>query len=112
MWTVAGSIFLAIGVAGVVLPLLPGTIFLFIASACFVRGSDRLHRWLHEHPVLGRQLRILKGEETMPVASKAMAIGAMWIGVAVSLAGTSIVPLQVALAILAIAGTWFILAKR
>lgn len=112
MWTVAGSLFLAIGVAGVVLPLLPGTVFLFIASACFVRGSDRLHNWLHAHPVLGRQLRILKGEEKMPLASKVAAIGAMWIAVAISIAATAIPALQIALAVLAIVGTWFILARR
>jgi uncharacterized protein len=112
MWTVAGSLFLAIGVAGVVLPLLPGTVFLFIASACFLRGSDRLHTWLHGHPVLGRQLRILNGEEPMPVPSKIVAISAMWIAVGVSIAATEILALQLALAILAIAGTWFIVAKR
>lgn len=112
LWTTAGVVFLAIGIAGVILPMLPGTVFLLIASACFVRGSDRLHRWLHNHPVLGRQVRIMLGTEPMPGRSKVMAISAMWIAVTISIAGTNILPLQIVLTVLAVIGTWFILARR
>lgn len=112
MWTAAGVVFLAIGIAGVILPMLPGTVFLFIASACFLRGSKRLHDWLVGHPVLGRQLRIFKGEEPMPRRSKAVAITAMWIAVTLSITGTTILPLQIVLAALAIIGTWFIVTQR
>lgn len=112
MWTVAGTIFLAVGVAGVILPMLPGTVFLFIASACFLRGSDRLHNWLHHHPVLGHQLRIFKGEAPMPTRSKVMAISAMWIAVAISVISTKILPLQILLVVLAVIGTAFISLRR
>lgn len=112
VWTAAGTIFLAIGIAGVILPMLPGTVFLFIASACFLRGSDRLHNWLHQHPVFGHQLRIFKGEVAMPMRSKVMAISAMWIAVAISVTTTRILPLQIVLIVLAIIGTAFITLRR
>ena len=92
--------------------MLPGTVFLFIASACFLRGSDRLHHWLYQHPVLGHQLRIFKGEAAMPMRSKVMAISAMWIAVAISVATTRILPLQVLLIVLAVIGTAFISLRR
>jgi uncharacterized protein len=111
-WTSLGMIFLGIGIAGVILPMLPGTVFLLIASACFVRGSDRLHHWLTTHPVLGRQIRIMLGKEPMPVRSKVMAISAMWIAVIISITRTSILPLQVVLGVLALIGTWFITTRR
>ena len=111
-WTAAGTVFLAIGIAGVILPMLPGTVFLFIASACFLRGSDRLHNWLHQHPLFGRQLRIFKGEEPMPLRSKIMAISAMWIAVAISVMTTQILWLQITLVALAIIGTGFIGLRR
>ena len=112
VWTAAGTVFLAIGIAGVILPMLPGTVFLFIASACFLRGSDRLHNWLHQHPVFGHQLRIFKGEVAMPMRSKVVAISAMWIAVAISVTTTRILPLQIVLIVLAVIGTAFISLRR
>ena len=111
IWTAAGICFLIIGIAGVILPMMPGTVFLFIASACFLRGSRRLRRWLHAHPIFGPQVRRFTGQEPMPRRAKIVAIAAMWVAVAISIAATRVVALQVVLAVLAVAGTWFI-ARR
>ena len=112
VWTVAGTLFLAIGVAGVILPVLPGTVFLFIASFCYLRGSKRLHTWLMGHPVLGHHVRVMTGEVPMPRRSKIVAISAMWIAVTVSLLTTRHLPLQLILTALAVYGTWFIVRRR
>lgn len=112
LWIAAGTLFLGIGIAGIVLPMMPGTVFLLIASACYLRGSERLHRWLHSHPVLGHHLRVLTGEEKMPRRSKIVAIGSMWIAVTLSVTATRILPLQIVLTLLAAYGTWFIVRRR
>lgn len=51
--------FLSVGLAaaGIVLPLLPTTPFLLLAAACFLRSSDRLHRWLIGHRWFGSYIR-------------------------------------------------------
>jgi uncharacterized membrane protein YbaN (DUF454 family) len=111
-WTVAGMVFLGVGIAGVILPMMPGTVFLLLASLCFVRGSERMHRWLHAHPVLGHQLRILTGEVPMPLRSKVVAISAMWIAVGISLWRTDLLWVQGLFLVLAAIGTWFITTRR
>ena len=50
---VIGWIAVALGVVGIFLPLLPTTPFLLLASTCFMRGSPKLNKWLHQHPQLG-----------------------------------------------------------
>ena len=112
LWTFAGTVFLTIGIAGVVLPLLPGTVFLFLASVCYIRGSERLYRWLMGHRVLGHHVRVMLGEEPMPRRSKITAIVAMWIAVAISLFATGNAIVQIVLIALALFGTWFITARR
>lgn len=112
-WMVAGTLFLALGVAGLILPLMPGAVFLLLASICYLRGSERLHRWLTSHPVLGHHVRTVTGEEPMSLRSKVTAISAMWIAVTVSLVTVDTwLVLRVLFVLVALYGTWFILARR
>ena len=112
LWIAAGSLLLALGVAGVILPLIPGTVFLLAASACYLRGSQRLHDWLVNHPLLGRHVKAMTGEAPMPLGAKLAAMATMWVAVVLSILATDILPLQIAVAAVAAAGTWFIAARR
>ena len=47
LWLAAAFLCLGIGAVGVILPILPTTPFLLVASFCFARGSERFHKWIY-----------------------------------------------------------------
>ena len=57
VYLISGVLLVAIGVIGIFLPLLPTTIFLILASACFVKGSPRANEWLRNHKILGAYIK-------------------------------------------------------
>lgn len=75
---IAGVVALVLGVVGLFLPLLPTTPFLLLASACFARGSVRLHRWLIHHRVFGVYLRNVEAGNGIPLKAKIVALTMMW----------------------------------
>ena len=52
-WLILGSLSLACGIVGLFLPIVPTVPFVLLAAFAFSQSSERLHRWLLEHPVLG-----------------------------------------------------------
>ena len=54
---IAGILSVALGVIGIVVPILPTTPFLLLAAYLFVRSSTRLYRWLLTHKILGNYIR-------------------------------------------------------
>jgi uncharacterized membrane protein YbaN (DUF454 family) len=75
---VLGSVFLAVGVIGIFVPLLPTTPFLLLASACYLRGSERMHRWLTGHGRLGAYIRAFEEGRGIPLRGKVLAMATMW----------------------------------
>lgn len=57
LWGTTGFLLLAVGLAALVVPLVPTTPFLVLAAASLMRASPRLERWLVEHPLLGAPIR-------------------------------------------------------
>ena len=85
LYVIAGHVFVVIGVLGIVLPVLPGTPFLLMASACYLKGSKRLHAWLHNHRFLGPYLRAFQEGRGLPRRVKIIALATMWIGMSVTM---------------------------
>ncbi|HKU05790.1 MAG TPA: YbaN family protein [Bradyrhizobium sp.] len=75
-----GWVMVALGVIGALTPLLPTTIFLIIAAACFARSSPRLEAWLLDHPTFGKPLRDWRATGSIPRPAKIMACSGMTMG--------------------------------
>jgi uncharacterized membrane protein YbaN (DUF454 family) len=80
LWMAAGGLSLAMGLVGVVLPLLPTTPLVLLAAFCFSRGSERCERWIVEHPQLGPLVRDWRETRAVPLRAKQLGIGMMAIG--------------------------------
>ncbi len=72
-----GALNLALAVAGMLLPLVPTTVFLLIALWAFSKSSLRLHVWLYNHPVLGRTIRDWHSHRVIPPRAKLLAVLSM-----------------------------------
>ena len=79
-WLILGCVFVALGVIGAILPLMPTTIFLILAAGCFARSSPRLEAWLLDHPRFGPTLRAWRRDGAIGGRAKAMACGGMALG--------------------------------
>lgn len=106
-WAVVAYAFLALALAGVVVPVLPTTPFALCAAYCATRGSERLNAWLHAHPVLGPVIRDWSEQRSVSRRSKIVATATMVLSAVILLAlsGPGIVLLGVALVMASVA-TW------
>ncbi len=56
LYCAGGWACVGLALVGAVLPLVPTTPFLLLASWCFYRGSPRIHAWLHRSRLFGPTL--------------------------------------------------------
>ena len=65
-----GLICFALGAVGVVLPVLPTTPFLILASVCFVKGSKRFDCWFRSTKIYKKHLDSFVKERAMTLKQK------------------------------------------
>ena len=74
-----GSLSLALGVIGIILPVLPTTPFLLLAAALYVRSSEKLYQWLINQKYLGTYIRNFREHKAIPLHAKIISISMIWI---------------------------------
>ena len=83
-YLVSGFLLVAIGVIGIFLPLLPTTIFLILASMCFVKSSPRANEWLRNHKILGAYIKNYHDNSGLTVKNKIFSLIFLWSMILVS----------------------------
>lgn len=105
---VIGCIAVVLAILGVFLPLLPTTPFLLLASACFARGSTRMHGWLLGNRLFGPYLRNIEEGRDIPLRAKVITLMILWGSLAVSIYKTESVALGILLIAIGTAVTLFL----
>ncbi len=74
LWLIVGFVATALGLAGIVLPLVPATPFFLLAAFAFARSSPRFHDWLVNHPRIGPAIRDWQREGAISRKAKRLAM--------------------------------------
>lgn len=109
---ILGWVFVALGVVGMVLPVLPTTPFLLIALWAFANSSERFHGWLYHHRIFGPTLQRWERHRVIPPAAKVAALTAMAVSMlyVIGFSGAPVLA-QGAMAAVCSGGVWFILTR-
>lgn len=107
-----GWLAVLLGVLGIFLPLLPTTPFLLLASACFARGSTRMHHWLQTNRVFGKYLRDYENGKGIPLRAKVWILLFMWASLGYALWRVQHLPALQVLLVCIGAGVTYYLTRR
>jgi uncharacterized membrane protein YbaN (DUF454 family) len=106
----AGTISTAIGIIGIVVPILPTTPFLLLAAACYLRSSERSYHWLLNNRLFGTYIREYIEGRGIPLKTKILTLLLLWAGIGISIcAGTQNLVVRIVLALVAIGVTLHII---
>jgi uncharacterized protein len=111
LWLAVGLTFLATGLIGAVLPVLPTTPFLLLAAGAFAKSSPRLHGWLLSHPVFGPPIRNWEVNGAISRRAKRLAVVSMAAVFSVSLLIGVSWPVLLAQGVLIAVGCAFVLSR-
>jgi uncharacterized membrane protein YbaN (DUF454 family) len=95
VYVLAGLSFVGLAAMGAVLPILPTTPFLLLASYFFVRSSPALHRWLLRNRVFGPLLRDWQRHGGVRRRVKVSAVCVLLLALGASIALTNRTPLLI-----------------
>jgi len=86
---VCGTLCVALGVLGIFLPLLPTTVFLLMAAACYARSSERFYQRLITHRWLGGYIRNHREGRGMRRRDKIGTLVLLWVGIGATIVWTA-----------------------
>jgi uncharacterized membrane protein YbaN (DUF454 family) len=112
VFLVLGHLCVGLGVIGVFLPVMPTTVFLLGAAACYARASAGFYNRLLNNRVFGPIIADWRHYRSMTWKAKAYAVGFVWVGIGISVVLVPMVWLRVVLLGVAAGVTGFLLRIR
>jgi uncharacterized membrane protein YbaN (DUF454 family) len=85
LYLILGTISLAVGLIGIVVPGLPTTPFLLLTAGLWLRGSTRFYNWLIRNKYLGPYITNWNKNKGLTRSAKIKAIIFQWIMITISI---------------------------
>ena len=92
-----GLVAFALGAIGVILPILPTTPFLLLASFCFAKGSERFNTWFINTKVYKKHLESFVKERAMTLKQKVILLTFADTMIAIPLITVDVLPMRITL---------------
>ncbi|WP_108669953.1 DUF454 family protein [Peribacillus acanthi] len=70
IYIIVGFLSIGLGILGIILPVLPTTPFLLLASFCFVKGSERFEKWFKGTSLYKKHLESFVKQKGMTLRQK------------------------------------------
>ena len=74
LWLILGFLCTGLGFLGYILPGLPGTVFILLATYFFARSSPKFYNWLLNNKMFGQLIRDWKDGKGIPLRAKILAV--------------------------------------
>ena len=79
-----GHFFVGIGFVGIVVPIMPGTVFFIIAAYFYARSSRKFYNWLMDHKIIGPHIKNYQAGK-ITQKGKLISIGSMTFAILLSI---------------------------
>ena len=113
LYFLGGTISLIIGIIGIVLPILPTTVFLLIAASLYSKSSQKLYNWLINNKILGTYIRNYLEGKGIPLRVKIFTLSLLWLTILITMfLIIDIIWIQILLLIIAISVSIHIILIR
>ena len=81
---IIGTLSLALGIIGLLLPIMPTAPFLLLSSFCYLRSSKRLYNWLIYHKIFGDYIYNYITYKAVTKSTKLFSYICLWWGIIAS----------------------------
>ena len=106
-----GLVAFALGAIGVILPILPTTPFLLLASFCFAKGSERFNTWFINTKVYKKHLESFVKERVMTLKQKVILLAFADAMMAIPLITVDVLPMRITLIALILFKLYYFIFK-
>ncbi len=96
----SGTGCVALGIVGVVLPVVPTTPFLLLAAACYARSSERFYIWLLTNRIFGAYIRDWREHRGLALPLKIWIITVLASTMGLSMYFVPLTPVRILLAVI------------